>query len=254
MSRVVVWFSCGAASAVAAKLATEKYGDRCTIVYCDTMVTEHPDNARFFKDVERWVGLPITVITSEQYATVDDVFTRTRYMAGINGARCTVEMKKIPRFKFQRPDDLHIFGLTADEYPRILRFVEDHPDLDLEWVLLDNDMSKEDCLTKIADAGIDLPVMYGLGYRNNNCLGCVKATSARYWNMIRRDFPDVFARRAAQSRALGVRLTRYKGKRIFLDELPIDYMAGGLENISCGPDCGVPAAALTAESQEKQPR
>lgn len=34
--RRVVWFSCGAASAVAAKLAVEKYGDGCTVVYCDT--------------------------------------------------------------------------------------------------------------------------------------------------------------------------------------------------------------------------
>jgi len=86
-------------------------------------------------------------------------------------------------------------------------------------------------------------VMYSLGYRNNNCLGCVKATSAKYWNMIRRDFPEVFARCATQSRELNVRLTRHKGTRIFLDELPTDYMAGGLENISCGPDCkGEPSA------------
>ena len=55
--------------------------------------------------------------------------------------------------------------------------------------------------------------------------------------MIRRDFPEVFQRRCEQSRELNVRLTRFKGERIFLDELPEDYMAGGLENISCGPDC-----------------
>ena len=33
--------------------------------------------------------------------------------------------------------------------------------------------------------------MYKLGYKNNNCIGCVKG-QAGYWNKIRKDFPDVF--------------------------------------------------------------
>jgi hypothetical protein len=44
MSRIVVWFSCGAASACAAKLAVDKYGHENThVVYCNTLITEHPD-------------------------------------------------------------------------------------------------------------------------------------------------------------------------------------------------------------------
>ena len=50
MSRVLVWFSCGAASAVAAKMSVEKYGDRCEVVYCDTLKYEHSDNLRFLLD------------------------------------------------------------------------------------------------------------------------------------------------------------------------------------------------------------
>jgi len=79
--------------------------------------------------------------------------------------------------------------------------------------------------------------MYELGYSNNNCIGCVKATSAKYWNKIRADFPEHFERRAQQSRELGVRLTRVDGERVFLDELPEDYLFGEMESISCGPDC-----------------
>lgn len=236
-TRVLVWFSCGAASAVAAKLAVDKYGDRVEVVYCNTLASEHPDNERFLKDVERWVGKQVTIIRSQKYASVDEVFEKTRYMSGVSGARCTVEMKKLPRLKFQQPDDLHIFGLTADEGQRITRFTADHPDLDLEWNLQDAWLDKNDCLRVLVDAGIVLPAMYGLGYRNNNCIGCVKATSAKYWAMVRRDFPDVFERRARQSRELGVRLTRFKGERIFLDQLPLKGIRGQLENISCGPDC-----------------
>jgi hypothetical protein len=80
--------------------------------------------------------------------------------------------------------------------------------------------------------------MYSLGYRNNNCIGCVKATSPAYWAKIKRDFPEVFAKRAAQSREIGCRLTRVKGKRIFLDELPEgDFGRYKTEDISCGPEC-----------------
>ena len=102
MSRVIVWFSCGAASAVAAKLAVEKYGGRVCVVYCNLLKDEHEDNMRFLRDVEHWIGLPITVIGSAKYESVDDVFEDTRYMSGVKGARCTQEMKRIPRLKFQR--------------------------------------------------------------------------------------------------------------------------------------------------------
>lgn len=60
LKRRLVWFSCGAASAVAAKLAVETYGDAVDVVYCDTLATEHPDNERFLRDVERWIGRSVT--------------------------------------------------------------------------------------------------------------------------------------------------------------------------------------------------
>ena len=241
MSRTVAWFSCGAASAVVAKLASEKYDD-LIVVYCDTMANEHPDNQRFFDDVQAWIGQPILKISNPKYSTVDDVFKQTRFMASPYGARCTVELKKSPRFAFQQPDDLHLFGLTADEPGRIARFEQTNHDLNLSWMLQDANLTKAKCLARVDSAGIKLPAMYGgqgIGpYKNNNCIACVKATSARYWNMTRRDFPEVFARRAQQSRDLGVRLTRVNGERVFLDELPRDYLgAEELENISCGPDC-----------------
>jgi hypothetical protein len=64
----------------------------------------------------------VVLIRSEQYATVDEVFEQTRYMAGIAGARCTTELKKRPRLAFQRPDDVHVFGYTLEEAGRIEAF------------------------------------------------------------------------------------------------------------------------------------
>jgi hypothetical protein len=51
----------------------------------------------------------------------------------------------------------------------------------VEWILLDNNIHKNDCYRMLQEAGIDLPMMYKLGYNNNNCIGCVKG-QAGYWN------------------------------------------------------------------------
>jgi len=244
MSRVLVWFSCGAASAYASKLAIEKYGkERVELVYCDVLNTEHPDNERFLKDVEQWLGKEVTRVKSSKYDSVDDVFEKTRYMAGIAGARCTVEMKKVPRFEYQQPDDIHIFGLTSDEKKRAERLENNNPELNLDFILVDNSVTKAECHAAIENAGIEQPLMYKLGFRNNNCIGCVKASSIQYWKKVRYHFPDVFWHRAEQSRRIGARLVKIKGERKFLDEIPEDDMAlfdvyeTTEEDISCGPDC-----------------
>lgn len=239
MNRVLAWFSCGAASAVAAKMAIEKYGSACEVVYCDTLATEHEDNQRFFTDVERWLGRAITVIRSSKYATVDEVFERRRYMAGVAGAICTTEQKKVPRLAFQRESDTHVFGFTVEEQNRATDFETNNPGLTVEWLLIDGFVRKIDCHRIIKAAGIAAPAMYGLGFDHNNCLGCVKSQSPGYWNRTRRLFPEVFARRVAQSRLLGVRLVKLGGERIFLDELPIDADAPD-DAIDCGPACQTP--------------
>ena len=244
MARKLVWFSCGAASAVAAKLAVDKYGDDCEVLYCDTLAYEHPDNPRFMADVAKWIGKDIKLLKSEKYDDIFDVFQKTGWLIGVGGARCTTELKKNVRKQYQREGDIHIFGLTSDEAKRIERF-EDQNDVIAEWILADNEASKKDCYRILQEAGIDLPEMYKLGYNNNNCIGCVKG-QAGYWNKIRVDFPDAFDRMAKMERELNAAINKtYAGdgkrKRIFLDEL--DPKAGRgvpLPDIECGALCIAP--------------
>lgn len=255
MSRVLVWFSCGASSAVAAKMAVEKYGDSCEVLYCDTLKHEHPDNGRFMDDVSRWIGVEIKVIKSEKYEDIFDVFDRTGYLVGVAGARCTTELKKKVRMAYQRPDDIQVFGLTADEGGRIQRFESRNSNLDLDWILQDEGITKDDCYRIVAQAGIQLPMMYRLGYNNNNCIGCVKGQMG-YWNKIRRDFPDAFQRMAKQERKMGVAICKtYAGdgkrKRVFLDELDPEAGRGVPEpNIECGVLCALPGEPVDGDGQE----
>ena len=99
---------------------------------------------------------------------------------------------------------------------------------------------KADCLhfpTTLQDAGLELPRIYKQGYPNANCIGCVKATSVTYWNHVRKMHPDVFKERNKQSKSIGCKLVRYKGKRIFLDELPPDAVGKPLKNLDF--ECGI---------------
>jgi hypothetical protein len=169
LPRVLCWFSCGDASAVAAKLAIEKYGDRCEVLYCDTFAYEHPDNRRFFDDVQAWLGREIKILKSAEYVDIYDVFRRTRYLVGPTGARCTTELKKKVRKKYQRVDDIHVFGFTSEELSRIVRFRAENPELRADFTLFDAGITKADCHRAVRAAGIELPAMYRMGYRNNNC-------------------------------------------------------------------------------------
>lgn len=241
MNRIICWFSCGAASAVATKKTILKYPESEVVpVCCDTRDSEDSDNVRFASDCEKWFGIPIVFIRSTQYRTIDEVFEQTRYMSGVGGARCTTELKKIPRLRFAQADDANVFGFTSDERNRANDFATRNPDMILLWPLLENGITKQDCYDELKLSGIELPRMYRLGFDHNNCPGCVKATSPWYWQMVRKHYPDTFKRRCVQSRDIGCRLVRLNGERIFLDELPdIEYPNHGKENISCGPECGI---------------
>ena len=67
-------------------------------------------------------------------------------------------------------------------------------------------------------AGIKIPVMYKIGYNNNNCIGCVKGGMG-YWNKIRIDFPSVFEATAAIEREIGATCLKDEKGIIYLDEL-----------------------------------
>ena len=115
VKRVVCWFSCGDASAIATALALKKYGNHDLVIARIVIPSEHPDNDRFAADCARWYGQPIIELRSDKYADTWDVWEDRKYIAGINGAPCTTELKKVVRFAFQRPDDIQVFGYTVEE-------------------------------------------------------------------------------------------------------------------------------------------
>jgi len=223
MRREIVWFSRGAASAIA-WLMTRRDNPDCIAVHCSTNA-EHPDSDRFQAEWCRVINADVVTIQSGEYVDTWDVWERTRWLAGIDGARCTGELKVAPRLAFQRPDDVHVFGYTADaaDVKRAARLRENYFDMTIKTPLIDAGLTKQAVLAMVQSRGVRVPAMYDLGFHNNNCIPCVKATSPDYWALVRKTHPAEFERMVKLSRRLGVRLARVRKERVFIDEIPADW-------------------------------
>lgn len=239
---VAVWFSCGAASAVAAKELCTRVGDRADVRIMNTPVKEEPDdNRRFLRDCEDWLGRSIEIVTpiGRPDPSAVEVWDEKRCMSFANGyAPCTGEIKKRARQEWELANrfDWIVLGFTAEEKNRYERFRVTERENILP-VLIEPGITKKDCWQRLIVDGVKLPDSYGLGFNNANCIGCCKATSPTYWNLVRRVYPDVFEARAVQSRRLGVKLARVEGVRVFLDELSPLAMGKPIESME--GECGI---------------
>lgn len=247
--RTVVWFSAGAASAVAAKLMLTE-GD--AVVAYTNPGSEHPDNERFITDCERWFDHDVVRLRSDRYRDTWQVWEERRFLVSPAGALCTAELKKRVRYAFEQPDDVQVFGYTAEEQYRADRFRQQNIEVNLRTPLIERGLTKSDCLALVDRAGIELPAMYRLGYRNNNCIGCVKGGMG-YWNKISRDFPDTFKRMALLEREIGHSLLSDTDGPVWLDEL--DPARGNAEDephFECSLLCSIAESDLASRNQTSE--
>lgn len=253
MSRIVAQFSCGAASAVATKLALAMYPGRVSIINA-YIHEEHADNRRFADDCETWFDQEIITVRDTKYAaSAIQVFETVGYIKGPQGAACTTRIKRGLLRKFEMPGDILVLGYTAEEVDRYHDWQEAWPDRPIVVPLIERGLTKEDCKAMVERAGIKLPAMYRLGYANANCIACVKG-GLGYFRAIREDFPEQFERLAqAEEKVASLhgenayilrhRSGPLKGQRFPLRELP----AGKAERGESLPNCG-----LLCEIAEKE--
>ena len=153
--RVVCTFSCGAASAVATKIAIAEHPGREIVIVNVFIQEEHPDNRRFLADCERWFGSPITVLRDEKFgASTLEVFRRVRYLNGQHGAPCSRALKRGVLDGFMRPGDVSVLGFTAEEEGRFDRHLDANNGVRAVAPLIERGLMKADCLAIIQRAGI----------------------------------------------------------------------------------------------------
>lgn len=241
MSRIVAQFSCGAASAVATKLALAQYGATHDVQILNAfLMEEHEDNRRFAADCQGWFGQPINVLRDEKYgASTIQVFKRRQYMKGPMGAPCSRALKRDMLDAWKQPGDIMVFGYTAEEDWRLEDFRERNPDRPVIAPLIDAGLGKEDCKAMIQRAGFELPLMYRLGYDNANCIGCVKGGEG-YWRAIREDFPAQFEANCLVQDEIGEGswFLRYRSGPLKNQRFPLrDLPAGEARRNEALPSC-----------------
>jgi hypothetical protein len=214
--KTISWFSAGASSAVATKLYINEIDQ---IIYTH-IEDQHPDTLRFVKDCEQWFGKPIKILKSK-YETVENACLRPgesgAYINGPSGAGCTYYLKRMVRKHWEKTQTRklrYVWGMDIEEQERFDRLFNTMPDQDHVAPLIENGIPKKQAHEILKASGIKRPIMYDLGYHNNNCIGCVKGGMG-YWNHIRIDFPEVFLSRSIMERK--IKATCIKG--VYLDEL-----------------------------------
>ena len=245
----IAWWSGGITSAVACRLALEKYENvRLIYIHIDS---HHPDTLRFKKDCEKWYGKEIETWQSAKYKDQFDVIKKTKYVNGAAGARCTKELKKEVRARIEKEinwsHQIWGFEFEKSQINRAIRFQEQYPNISSLFPLIENKLSKNECVGIVQGAGIEIPEMYRMGYANNNCIGCVKG-GAGYWNKIRKDFPDKFNEMAMVEREVNATCLKDENGRVFLDEL--DPNSGNPSDLvfnECGIFCQVEFAHLMSK-------
>lgn len=218
-------------------------------IYID-VADQHPDSLRFIKDCEKALGVEIEVLRSEKYKDVDDVCRKHHMVNSPHGAACTGMLKKAVRkhweseqFRQGITDITYVWGYDVEEKHRAERIRESFPEYKHEFPLIDRGLTKE-AVHGLFYQMFDFPrpMMYDLGYSNNNCIGCIKGGMG-YWNKIRQDFPEVFAKRAKMERDIGHSCIN----GVFLDEL--DPTAGRQDQEIHG-DCDL-LCHITYQEQRK---
>lgn len=256
-ARIVCQFSCGAASAVATKLALAQYGATHDVQIINAFIKqEHDDNRRFLADCEKWFGRAVTVLRAEKYnASIIEVFRRRRWIKGQRGAPCSTELKRKLLDEFNRPGDVSVFGYTIEEVDRFVDFKEHNPHKSAIAPLIERGLNKSDCKAMVERAGIELPLMYRLGYSNANCKGCVKGGEG-YWRAVREDFPAEFEELAQVQAEIGpgANFLRFrsgprKDQRMSLRELPL----GKARRDEAVPECSFYCEAAEAEINKESP-
>ena len=210
----VCWISAGVSSFIAGWLERETI-DR--FIYID-IDDQHPDSLRFIKDCEKALEKKIEILKSP-YGSVENAI-KAAGVIRLQGrfAPCTNWLKKRVRkqweYEHKEYNLTYVWGMDANEKKRADKLKESMFEFEHCFPLIDRQLTKEDAHGLCERLGIKRPIMYDLGYNNNNCIGCIKGGMG-YWNKIRIDFPEVFEKRAKLERKIGYSILN----GVYLDEL-----------------------------------
>lgn len=227
MTRIIATISGGKASGFMAHWALQHYPKSDVVLYFNDTGWEHPDLHRFLRDLSVFLDHPITEDSDGR-----DVELLAYDKHAIPNNRmpfCSVKLKAERLQKYCRDGDVLLFGIGAEEAHRAVRIVDVYAEvarrrritLTVRFPLIEQRVTPQTIDAFYVDHGIEIPALYRLGFKHNNCGGGCVRSSRRQWLHLLRTQPETFAERerfeGEISDHFGKRLTMMKN--ISLKEL-----------------------------------
>lgn len=195
----IVSLSGGLGSAFAAERAIQKYGRENIILYFADVKVEDPDLYRFLHDLmKRWGG---RLYWYTDGRTPQDVWTEKKIIPNSLIAPCTYELKIKPFRQFIKAME-HLpviyIGFKNHETKRQCNTIKSYADAipeavveyPLLWEPVETRKLEDICESEL---GIELPLMYKLGYDYNNCGGTCCRSGKKCFIRTLKVFPKRFA-------------------------------------------------------------
>ncbi len=214
--RVIVALSGGRASAWCAKWALGRYEKSDVVLYFNDTYWEHPDLYRFLEDLEK--HFDHLVLHDDDGRSVEELAYDHNALPNNRMPFCSRVLKAERLQHYYLDGDVIVFGIGNHERHRAERLVTVYSRVaqksgkhcTLVFPLIENPVTTECIDDWLRDAGIEIPLLYRLGFAHNNCSGgCVRATETQ-WVRLLYALSEVYADRERAENEL----RRHTGKDI----------------------------------------
>ena len=201
MQRIICTLSGGKSSAFATQLAIREYGAVNCILYFNDTGWEHPDLYRFLDDLSAYFGIPIT--NDSDGRNPETLFFDQGMLANSRVPFCSSVLKAQRLQRFVQDGDTLIFGISHSEAHRAVRIARVYDELamrkriklNVHFPLMTHNITGDEIDNWFSEIGIELPALYRMGFKHNNCGGgCVRSGKAQWLHLLRVDPATYHAR------------------------------------------------------------
>ncbi len=194
MSRNIIALSGGLASAYTADFVLKNI-DCNAILYFNDTKWEHEDLFRFLKDLENYWNKEIFFDVNG--SSPEDIFYEKNFLGNNRVPLCSRFLKAEMLQKFAQKGDTLFFGIDLLEKHRAVRIAQVYSNLEMKtrFPLIENEILKPEIYKWLKNIGIEIPALYKMGFKHNNCSGGCVRSGKKQWLHLLKVLPKVYEER-----------------------------------------------------------
>ena len=186
--KVIVFYSGGICSYLAAKRCVAEYGKDEVLLYFNDVSYEHKTLYKFLFDGAKKLGCKLYI--DKDGRTPFDVFAEGM-MGNTRLDPCSHKLKRERSHKFMKDISLDVkvaLGFSWDEMHRLEGAKQNYKHEAIAPMTEAPYLTKTEMIKEVENDGLEIPYLYNIGMSHNNCGGfCIKAGQAHYAQLLRAD-------------------------------------------------------------------